>query len=72
MRHRAACLLPSLAALAVLATRDPTSADHWPVHRLVEQRRLRAHFDSVDAELRTRDVAGLSPAQRESRRTLSR
>jgi hypothetical protein len=34
--------------------------------------RLRAHFDSVDLELRGRDVSRLTPAQRERRATLVR
>src|SRR5437660_1662892 len=32
-----------------------------------EQIRLRAHFDSVERELRARDVPGLTPAQRAAR-----
>ncbi len=35
-----------------------------------EVTRLHAHFDSVDVELRTASVAGLTPAQRQSRATL--
>src|SRR2546426_1350139 len=32
-----------------------------------ERVRLRAHFDSVERELRARDVSGLTPAQRAAR-----
>jgi len=35
-----------------------------------ERVRLQAHFDSVERELRARDVSGLSPAQRTARRRL--
>src|SRR2546429_508364 len=35
-----------------------------------EQIRLRAHFDSVERELRARDVPGLTPAQRAARTRL--
>lgn len=41
-------------------------------HVKSETARLRAHFDSVDRELRDRDVASLTPAQRSARRELIR
>jgi hypothetical protein len=39
-------------------------------HPRREAARLRAHFDSVDVELRHRSVLGLSPSRREARATL--
>ena len=39
-------------------------------HLLSERARLRAHFDSVDQELRGRDVTSLTAAQRAARREL--
>ncbi|HEX2778311.1 MAG TPA: hypothetical protein VHM30_02360, partial [Gemmatimonadaceae bacterium] len=39
-------------------------------HRAAEQSRLRSHFDSVDVELRAREVSALSEAQRARRETL--
>ena len=38
--------------------------------RVAEVARLRAHFDSVDSELRARDVSALGPAQRANRTRL--
>lgn len=53
-----ALLALAIIALAVVAPQDEEIA------------RLRAHFDTVDAELRAADVSALSPAQRASRERL--
>lgn len=51
----------AIAAAAVRPTGD---------HAGAEVVRLRAHFDSVDVELRSRDISQLTPAQRQRRATL--
>jgi hypothetical protein len=56
-------LLPAAASLAG-ARRHADVRAEWAA---AEVARLRAHFDSVDAELRARDVSALSPAQRAAR-----
>lgn len=60
-----------LLPLAILASwsllRAPSPADPRMQHRAREVARLRAHFDSVDVELRSEDSARLSPAQRAAR-----
>src|SRR5438552_17649326 len=47
-----------------MALRQPPAP---PSFAGAEQSRLRAHFDSVERELRARDVSGLTPAQRAAR-----
>jgi len=44
--------------------------DARKLHLVAEQTRLRAHFDSVDTELRVADVSGLSAQQRSMRAKL--
>jgi hypothetical protein len=56
-----------LSAAARYSTRP---ADSRQLHRRAEAGRLRAHFDSVDRELRTRDVSRLSAEQRAMRAKL--
>lgn len=66
-------LLPVLALLALaLSLGSPhfSSDDPAVEHRRLEVARLRAHFDSVDAELRGRVGVPLTPAQRTARATL--
>jgi hypothetical protein len=53
-----------------LGLRELVSVDPDREHRRVEVARLRAHFDSVDAELRAPTALPLTPAQRRSRATL--
>jgi len=53
-----------LTAAAWRAERPLTASE---THLRSEVARLRAHFDSVDTELRTRDVSHLSPEQRANR-----
>jgi hypothetical protein len=50
-------------ALAAALWRAPTP----PAFAVAERTRLRAHFDSVERELRARDVPGLTPARRAAR-----
>ena len=50
--------------------RDVPSGDMEYQHRRLEVARLRAHFDSVDAELRLLTALPLTPAQRMGRTTL--
>src|SRR5438132_5768312 len=50
-------------ALAAALWRSPVS----PSFAVAERTRLRAHFDSVERELRARDVPGLTAAQRAAR-----
>src|SRR2546423_7078432 len=47
-----------------------SSSDGNAAFRTTERARLRAHFDSVDRELRARDVSALSVSQRASRTRL--
>src|SRR2546423_8718333 len=47
-----------------------SSSDGNAAFRTSERARLRAHFDSVDRELRARDVSALSVSQRASRTRL--
>lgn len=53
-----------------LGLRDVSSGDPEYRHRRLEVVRLRAHFDSVDAELRLPTALPLTPAQRMGRATL--
>ena len=53
-----------------LGLREIVSVDPGREHQRVEVTRLRAHFDSVDAELRAPTALSLTPAQRTSRATL--
>ena len=53
--------------LSAAAWRVERPSDAREAHVRSEGARLRAHFDSVDTELRTRDVSHLSAAQRASR-----
>jgi hypothetical protein len=57
-----ALLVAVPAAVALSAARRPATASS-----AAEIARLRAHFDSVDAELRARDVSALTPSQRAAR-----
>ena len=58
-------------ALALpLGLRDLPSTGREPLARRLEVARLRAHFDSVDAELRDREALQLTPGQRTARVTL--
>ena len=58
-------------SLAVSRNTPHTPSDGAePPSRRLEVERLRAHFDSVDVELRAPDPAGLAPRQRASRATL--
>src|SRR5438105_15236537 len=50
-------------ALATGVWRAPAPISFAAAERI----RLRAHFDSVERELRARDVSGLTPAQRAAR-----
>jgi hypothetical protein len=60
----------STLVLSAAAWRSERPLDPAESHARAEVARLRAHFDSVDTELRTRDVSQLSPAQRASRTKL--
>jgi hypothetical protein len=66
--------LPVLVLLVALtlhaALRDIQSSDLARRHQWREVARLRAHFDSVDAELRLPSATWLTPAQRTARATL--
>lgn len=62
------CLVVASGAIALGAARAPKG--EYDNHLRKEVVRLRAHFDSVDSELRTRDVSRLSPAQRTQRQRL--
>lgn len=53
-----------------LGLRDVSSGNPESQHRRLEVARLRAHFDSVDAELRLATELPLTPAQRTSKATL--
>ena len=76
--HRSSVLIVALtttvvAAAAARSVHDLAAADRSSPrerHRAAEVARLRAHFDSVDAELRSRDVSALTAAQRASRARL--
>jgi hypothetical protein len=59
-----------LAALALVASLALRPAAQDSAHLRREATRLRAHFDSVSGELRTRAVAELSASQRASRAAL--
>lgn len=61
----------SIAILLLASTREARSREDFAVHR-AEAARLRAHFDSVLAELNARDVADLLPGQRMARAELVR
>lgn len=65
----AAAICGSIATLLLTSTRDARSREDAEVHR-AEATRLRAHFDSVLAELNARDVADLLPRQRLARAEL--
>jgi hypothetical protein len=54
----------------LLGPRDVLHTDPEPLARRVEVARLRAHFDSVDAELRAPKALRLTPGQRRARVTL--
>jgi hypothetical protein len=56
--------------LSAAARYGPRPADARELHRRAEAGRLRAHFDSVDRELRARDVSRLSAEQRAMRTKL--
>ena len=56
--------------LSAAATHRPRPADARALHRSAEATRLRAHFDSVNQDLRSRNVSQLSPEQRAMRTKL--
>src|SRR5258706_3266848 len=56
--------------LSAAARYGPRPADSLELHRGAEAVRLRAHFDSVDQELRARDISRLSAEQRAMRARL--
>jgi len=56
--------------LSAAARYGPRPADSRELHRRAEAVRLRAHFDSVDQELRARDISRLSAEQRAMRASL--
>jgi len=56
--------------LSAAATHRPRLADARALHRSAEATRLRAHFDSVNQELRARNVSELSTEQRAMRTKL--
>ena len=58
-------------AVGVGLTVKPTAPVQLDVARSVEVKRLRAHFDSVDSELKSRDVSMLAPSQRARRAQLT-
>jgi hypothetical protein len=62
-------LLVGLGAIALAGARivEPSNGDN---HRGAEVQRLRAHFDSVDSELRARDVSRLNSSQLTQRKQL--
>jgi hypothetical protein len=60
----------STIVLSAAAWHSERPLDPSELHLRTEVARLRAHFDSVDVELRTRDVSHLSAAQRTSRTKL--
>ena len=69
-------LLPSVGAIGLLLLGAPTGlardgttlrGDEHDGARAAEVRRIRMHFDSVLVELRSRDIASLSDAQRDRR-----
>jgi hypothetical protein len=60
----------STLVLSAAAWRSERPLNARESHARAENARLRAHFDSVDTELRTRDVSHLSAAQRASRTKL--
>jgi len=68
-RLAALCVLVVSVAVTVGGARAPGAYDN---HLRTEVVRLRAHFDSVDSELRARDVSSLEPAQRVQRQRLIR
>ena len=75
--HRMSVLVAALASVALGATASSArredaarSATALERHRAAESARLRAHFDSVDVELRSRDVWALGPRQRAARARL--
>lgn len=75
--HRSSVLVVVLTtaltgAAAARSVHDMAAPELTPIerHRIAEAARLRAHFDSVDAELRAREVSALTDAQRASRARL--
>jgi hypothetical protein len=69
MRTRtAAVALPiAIVVISMLSASSSRLANPLDVHVRAEVLRLQAHFDSVDAELRSRSTAGLTREQRASR-----
>jgi hypothetical protein len=69
MKRLSVILVASTATLllSAAATHSTRPADARALHRRAEATRLRAHFDSVDRELRSRDVSHLNTAQRAMR-----
>ena len=65
-----ASLALGLAASSPSLARPPRSDPAPSAVRLLEVRRIRAHFDSVLAELPARDGSALTAAQRERRAAL--
>lgn len=67
--HRAVVIASLVVGTAVLAGTERPAATHAVVSP--EASRLRAHFDSVDSELRARSISGLSKSQVERRKRLT-
>src|SRR5207244_9962072 len=69
---RVSVILVASASVALLsaATHRGPHADVRRLHLRTEAARLRAHFDSVDRELRARDVSRLTDQQRAKRSEL--
>ena len=72
MKRLSVILVASTATLLLTAaaTHRTRPADARALHRNAEATRLRAHFDSVDLELRARNVSELSTEQRAMRAKL--
>lgn len=72
MKVRSVFLVLSATAAMLFgaAWQQPRILEASSAHLLAESARLRAHFDSVDVELRTRDVSHLTTEQRLARATL--
>jgi hypothetical protein len=71
MRPHLVLAVSAVSLTLVLGTAASSRAARLPdATRAVEVRRVRAHFDSVLAELPARDVSALAPAQRARRDTL--